>query len=45
MIALRDSLGSGFSAGFVLTTGDLAYRADEKIYVVPINRLWTAIAA
>ena len=40
LIALRESLGDQFNAGILLTTGDAAYRLDDKIYVVPIDRLW-----
>ena len=42
LVALRDTLGDRFHAGFVLTTGDSAYRHDDKIFVVPIDRLWQA---
>jgi len=40
LVALRDSLADRFNAGFVLTTGDLSYRLEEGILVVPIDRLW-----
>ncbi len=40
LIALRDTLGEQFTAGIVLTTGDTAYRLDDRIYVVPIHHLW-----
>jgi uncharacterized protein len=40
LVALRDSLRDQFNAGIVLTTGDTAYRLDDRIYVVPIDRLW-----
>ena len=40
LITLRDSLGAQFNAGFVLTTGDVSYRIDDRIYVCPIERLW-----
>ena len=39
--ALRDALGSAFNSGIVLSTGELAYRLDDNIAVVPIERLWT----
>jgi hypothetical protein len=39
-VALRDTLGQQFTAGIVLTTGDTAYRLDDRIYVVPIHQLW-----
>ncbi len=40
--AIRDALGDGFVAGVVLTTGHQAYRADDRIQILPIDRLWTA---
>jgi uncharacterized protein len=39
---IRDALGDAFVAGVVLTTGPQAYRADDRIQVLPIDRLWTA---
>lgn len=38
---LRDALGDTFNAGIVLNTGDLAYRLDERIFVAPIDLLWS----
>jgi len=38
--ALRNSLGGAFNSGIILTTGELAYRLDDDIIVVPIERLW-----
>ena len=40
LIALRDALGDQFHAGFILNTGDLAYRIADRIYVVPIDHIW-----
>ena len=40
--AIRDALGDAFVAGVVLNTGPQAYRADDRIQVLPIERLWTA---
>ena len=40
LIALRDSLGPQFNAGYILTTGDASYRYDDRIYVIPVDRLW-----
>jgi uncharacterized protein len=40
LIALRDTLGDQFNAGIVLTTGDTSYRLDDRIYTVPIERIW-----
>ena len=38
---LRDSLGDAFNAGIILYTGELAYRLDTKLLVVPIDSLWS----
>ncbi len=38
--ALRDSLGDRFNAGIVLSTGELSFRLEDRIQVVPIDRLW-----
>ncbi|MXW61004.1 MAG: ATP-binding protein [Acidimicrobiaceae bacterium] len=38
---LRKALGDTFNAGFVLNTGELAYRFDERIFVAPIDLLWS----
>ncbi len=40
LIALRDTLGDQFNGGFLFTTGDIAYRLDDRIYVMPIDRIW-----
>ncbi|MEX0947160.1 MAG: DUF4143 domain-containing protein, partial [Acidimicrobiia bacterium] len=40
--AIRDALGDAFLAGVVLNTGPQAYRAEDRIQVLPIDRLWTA---
>lgn len=37
---LRDSLGEQFRAGFILNTGPVAYRLEDRIHVCPIDRLW-----
>ena len=39
--ALRETLGEGFLAGFVISTGELSYRLEDRIYVVPADRLWS----
>ncbi|MGM0619129.1 MAG: ATP-binding protein [Actinomycetota bacterium] len=39
--AIRDALGDSFAAGVVLSTGPQAYRADDRIQVLPIDRLWS----
>lgn len=37
---LRDSLGDQFRAGFILNTGPVTYRLEDRIHVCPIDRLW-----
>ena len=40
LIALRETLGDQFQAGFLLNTGTEAYRIHDRIHVCPIDRLW-----
>lgn len=37
---LREALGDAFNAGFVLNTGDLSFRLEDRIVVAPIDALW-----
>ncbi|UYM04373.1 ATP-binding protein [Solicola gregarius] len=37
---LRDRLGTSFVAGVVVNLGTRSYRYDERLYVVPLDRLW-----
>lgn len=37
---LRDALGPRFRAGVVLTTGQRTYTYDDRIHVMPLDRLW-----
>lgn len=37
---LREALGDAFVAGAALYTGNRSYVADDRIYVLPIDRLW-----
>ena len=39
---LRDALGQAFIAGVVLYTGERGYTYEERLHVLPIDRLWTA---
>jgi predicted AAA+ superfamily ATPase len=39
--ALRDTLGASFHAGLVLHLGTHAYALDDRIYAIPVDRLWT----
>ncbi|WP_322754690.1 ATP-binding protein [Frankia sp. Cas3] len=38
---LRDKLGHQFIGGVVLYLGERSYHADDRLYVVPVDRLWT----
>lgn len=37
---IRDALGEPFVAGVVLYTGAHSYTADDRIHVLPVDRLW-----
>ncbi|MCQ3806777.1 MAG: DUF4143 domain-containing protein [Acidimicrobiaceae bacterium] len=39
--ALRETLGDAFLAGIVISTGEVSYRLEDRIWVVPADRLWT----
>lgn len=41
MRTLRDALGDRFVAGVMLYPGPLAHTAGDRLYVVPVDRLWT----
>jgi predicted AAA+ superfamily ATPase len=38
---LRDRLGDRFAGGFVFNLGELAYRKESKIAVMPLSALWS----
>lgn len=38
---LRDAVGDAFVAGVTLYTGPRSYSGQDRLYVVPIDRLWT----
>lgn len=40
LVALRERLGSSFAAGIAFHTGRAGYEADDRIHVLPIERLW-----
>lgn len=40
---VREALGSAFVAGVALHTGTRSYVADERIYALPVDRLWAQI--
>lgn len=39
---LRDHLGDRFAAGVVLNLGTRSYTYDDRLHVLPVDRLWTA---
>lgn len=41
---IRDSLGARFVAGCVLYTGRRSYNAEDRIHVLPVDRLWNALS-
>jgi predicted AAA+ superfamily ATPase len=41
MRSLRDRLGSRFRAGVALYLGERSYTYDDRLHVIPIDRLWT----
>jgi predicted AAA+ superfamily ATPase len=38
---IRDALGSAFAAGVALHTGARSYTVEDRIHVLPVDRLWT----
>jgi predicted AAA+ superfamily ATPase len=38
---IRDALGDAFVAGAVLHTGSRSYTAEDRIHVLPVDRLWS----
>jgi hypothetical protein len=38
---LRDRLGDRFAGGWVLNFGELAYRKEDKIAIMPLSTLWS----
>jgi predicted AAA+ superfamily ATPase len=38
---LRDRLGDRFIGGFVLNLGELAYRKEDRIAILPLSALWS----
>jgi len=38
---LRDAVGDAFLAGVAMYTGTRSYAADDRLFVLPIDRLWT----
>ena len=42
---LRDRTSEDFACGVVLHTGDRAHRLGDRLYALPVSRLWTTSAA
>ena len=40
---LRDALGERFIAGVALSTGARSYTYEDRLHVMPIDRLWKPI--
>ncbi len=40
---LRDALGERFIAGVALSTGMRSYTFEDRIHIMPVDRLWTSI--
>ncbi|GAB3198107.1 ATP-binding protein [Nocardioides hungaricus] len=40
---LREALGSRFIAGVALSTGPRSFNYEDRLYVMPIDRLWTPV--
>lgn len=38
---LRDALGSAFVAGVVLHLGMQSYTSEDRLHVLPVDRLWS----
>lgn len=41
LASLRDAVGARFLGGIVLYLGERSYTYDDRIHVVPVDRLWT----
>lgn len=39
---LRNATGDAFLAGLVLYTGSRSYNVEDRLYVMPVDRLWNA---
>lgn len=37
---LRDTVGDGFLGGVVLYLGQRSYTFEDRLHVVPVDRLW-----
>jgi predicted AAA+ superfamily ATPase len=41
---LRDRLGANFVAGVLFNLGQQSFRHDDRLFVMPLDRLWTPAA-
>jgi predicted AAA+ superfamily ATPase len=42
MAKLRDALGDAFVAGVALYLGNRSYRYDDRLFVMPVDRMWAS---
>lgn len=42
---LRDLLGDRFIAGVAFSTGARSYNFEDRLYVMPVDRLWRSVAS
>ncbi|ROO62606.1 hypothetical protein EDC02_4587 [Micromonospora sp. Llam0] len=42
--ALRDALGDRFIAGVAFSTGQRSFTYEDRIHIMPVDRLWTPIS-
>lgn len=40
---IRDALGDAFVAGAVMHTGEWSYASKDRIFALPVDRLWTPL--
>ncbi|WP_216894068.1 ATP-binding protein [Nocardia alni] len=45
MRLLRDKLGDGFTGGVVVNLGQRSYTYEDRLHVIPMDRLWTPIGS
>lgn len=41
LIKLRNALGDRFKAGYIMNLGERSYTYQDRIHIIPIDRLWT----
>ena len=41
--ALRDTVGDRFIAGMAFSTGTRSYSLEDRLHVMPIDRLWRTV--